>query len=172
MPTDAALLASGSKPTCTYYRMDHSSNACKTVTSISARKEILKKVGRCFICLKRNHISKDCSSRMKCLNAGVSSMAVFVQATLTMTSSLYIPQMLRDQLLYLGAKLHAALWESLMEGPQFCVSMHQRPSFFRQPRRQFSDLKFLARLILDSGSQRSYVTTRVKDKLRLPSERN
>ena len=31
--------------------------------------------------------------------------------------------------------------------------------------------KFLARLILDSGSQRSYVTTTVKDKLRLPSER-
>jgi len=31
--------------------------------------------------------------------------------------------------------------------------------------------KFLPRLILDCGSQRCYVTTKVKDKLRLPSER-
>ena len=33
-------------------------------------------------------------------------------------------------------------------------------------------MKFLASPILDSGSQRSYVTTRVKEKLRLPSEMN
>ena len=31
--------------------------------------------------------------------------------------------------------------------------------------------KFLARLILDSGSQRSYVTTKVKNELKLPAER-
>ena len=32
--------------------------------------------------------------------------------------------------------------------------------------------KFLARHILDSGSQRSYVTTKVKNELKLPAERN
>ena len=67
-PTDAALFATGSKPTCTYCRENHASNA--QVTSIAARKEILKREGRCFVCLKRNHISKDCSSRMKCLKCG------------------------------------------------------------------------------------------------------
>ena len=71
LTTDAALFATGSKPTCTYCRKDHASNACKNVTSIAARKEIfLKRAGRCFVCLKRNHISKDCSSRMKCLKCG------------------------------------------------------------------------------------------------------
>lgn len=70
LPTDAALFATGTKPTCTYCRKDHASNACKKVTSIAARKEISKRAERCFVCLKRNHISKDCSSRMKCLKCG------------------------------------------------------------------------------------------------------
>ena len=70
LSTDAALFATGSKPTCTYCRKDHASNACKNVTSIAARKEILKRAGHCFVCLKRNHISKNCSSRMKCLKCG------------------------------------------------------------------------------------------------------
>ena len=70
LPTDAALLPTGSKPTCTYCQENHASNACKNVTSIAARNEILKRAGRCFFCLKRNHISKDCSSRMKCLKCG------------------------------------------------------------------------------------------------------
>lgn len=39
LSTDAALFATGSKPTCTYCRKDHASNACKNVTSIAARKE-------------------------------------------------------------------------------------------------------------------------------------
>ena len=40
------------------------------MTSIVARKEILKRAGQCFVCLKRNHISKNCSSKMKCLKCG------------------------------------------------------------------------------------------------------
>ena len=81
--------------------------------------------------------------------------------------------MLRDQLPHLRAKHHAALQENLVGGPQFCTSMPillqtAKAAIYRpgQPNK-----KFLARLILDSGSQRSYVTTTVKDKLRLPSER-
>lgn len=70
LTTDAALFANESKPTCTYCREDHSSNSCKTVTNVEARKEIWKKAGRCFVCLRRNHIGKDCDSRMKCLKCG------------------------------------------------------------------------------------------------------
>lgn len=70
LSTDAALFATRSKPTCTYCRKDHASNACKNVTSIAVKKEILKRAGWCFVCLKKNHISKDCSPRMKCLKYG------------------------------------------------------------------------------------------------------
>ena len=70
LPTDAALFTKESKPTCTYCRIDHASNACKTVTNVAARKDVLKRAGRCFICLRRNHISKDCTSKMKCFKCG------------------------------------------------------------------------------------------------------
>ena len=137
LPTDAALFATGSKPTCTYCRKDHASNTCKNVTRIAARKEILKKAGRCFVCLKPNHISKDCSSRIKCLKCGRQH-----HISICMSDTL---RLLRDQFPYLRAKFHAALRENLMGGPQFCVSMHQPPSFFRRPRQQFTDLVNLKR---------------------------
>ena len=40
----------------------------KAVTRVDSRSEALKKVGRCFICLRRGHISRTCQSRIKCLN--------------------------------------------------------------------------------------------------------
>lgn len=43
-----------------------SSNGCKTVTDVGERKQILKRSGRCFICLKKYHISKECRSTTRC----------------------------------------------------------------------------------------------------------
>ena len=37
------------------------------MTQSEARKQILKKSGRCFCCLKRGHISRECRSPHKCL---------------------------------------------------------------------------------------------------------
>jgi len=56
-PTDAALFATGSKPTCTYCRKDHASNACKNVTSIAARKGNFEK-GRTVFCLSETESHK------------------------------------------------------------------------------------------------------------------
>ena len=174
LSTDAALFATGSKPTCTYCRKDHASNACKNVTSITGRKEILKRAGRCLVCLKRNHISKDCSSRMKCLKCGrehhisicTSNTNNEVKSlhTLTVEGSTSLPQSQtscsppressgRPTVLYASTPI-------LLQTAKAAI---YRPG---QPNE-----KFLARIILDSDSKRSYVTTRVKDKLRLPSER-
>ena len=44
----------------------HYSAACKKVTSIKERKEMLKHLGRCFNCLKPNHRARDCDSRRNC----------------------------------------------------------------------------------------------------------
>ena len=157
-PTDAALFATGSKPTCTYCRKDHASNAYNNVTSIAARKEILKRAGRCFVCLKRNHISKDCSSRMKCLKCGrhhhISILCKPLQVkslhTPTVEGSASLPQNQtsssppresngRPTVLYVNASTPILL--------QTAKAAIYRPD---QPAE-----KFVARLILDSGSQRS-----------------
>ena len=66
--TASALLAKGSDstPTCCYCNQLHYSNVCRTVESIEERKRILREKGRCYICLKRGHISRQCPSKMRC----------------------------------------------------------------------------------------------------------
>ena len=52
--------------TCTYCGKDHSSARCYTVTDVSARKSILRRKRRCFLCLRPNHIIKFCQMNCKC----------------------------------------------------------------------------------------------------------
>ena len=74
--TAAALLAggSGNKITCSYYQQDHTSNSCGVVAQPHARKQVLQKTGRCFVCLRRGHISRECTSHGRC--SGVARILV------------------------------------------------------------------------------------------------
>ena len=67
-PTAAALVAdsSGSRPFCVYCKKEHASSSCSTVTKVAARKESLHRDGRCFVCLKRHHLSRDCRCNVNC----------------------------------------------------------------------------------------------------------
>ena len=49
-----------------YCNSDHLTNSCDIVKDVQARKDILRRAGRCYICLRRNHISKNCRSALKC----------------------------------------------------------------------------------------------------------
>ena len=66
--TAAALVsgASPGKPLCCYYQQPHSSSSCGVVTSIDSRKQILKRSGHCFSCLRKGHINRECRSVNKC----------------------------------------------------------------------------------------------------------
>ena len=68
--TAAALFTNNSSPNCTYCRSPHPSSNCTTVANIDARKDVLRKSGRCFICLRRNHISRACRSNARCYKCG------------------------------------------------------------------------------------------------------
>ena len=66
-PTASALTStSRTSPTCTYCKQSHASNKCTTVTDAQKRKEILRKEGRCYVGLKKRHLSRDCPSQNKC----------------------------------------------------------------------------------------------------------
>ena len=64
--TTSALFAGHSGPTCTYCKQSHPSNACKIVTNSAARKDLLIKQGRCFVCLRKDHLSRNCKSKNQC----------------------------------------------------------------------------------------------------------
>lgn len=62
----AMSLVTPSNVNCVYCSQPHSSSSCRTVPSIEARKQTLKRTGRCYICLRQNHISRNCRAPHKC----------------------------------------------------------------------------------------------------------
>ena len=54
------------KGSCLYCSGDHFSSRCHKVTNCQARKAILRRHGRCFICLDNGHIAKNCTSEYVC----------------------------------------------------------------------------------------------------------
>ena len=54
------------KGSCLYCSGDHFSSRCHKVTNYQARKAILRRHGRCFICLDNGHIAKNCTSEYVC----------------------------------------------------------------------------------------------------------
>lgn len=62
----ASALIAGSNPSCTYCRGPHPSKDCTTMTTPAARQDILRKTGRCFVCLRKDHISPNCKSTTRC----------------------------------------------------------------------------------------------------------
>jgi len=55
IPTNATLLSSDFLVIkCSYCQNQHSSVLCKTVTDPLELKQILRKAGRCFVCLRRH----------------------------------------------------------------------------------------------------------------------
>ena len=66
-PTAVSLVASNPETlSCCYCRQPHPTKGCTNVVQVGARKEILRKSGRCYVCLKRGHVSRVCRSRWKC----------------------------------------------------------------------------------------------------------
>ena len=53
---------------CVFCKKNHKSINCMTITEPKARRTILRRNGKCFVCLKGGHISTNCPSKAKCFN--------------------------------------------------------------------------------------------------------
>ena len=63
----ASGLCAEARSACIYCNKDdHFSSKCTTVSSHESRKAILRRKGRCFICLDSGHVAKDCTSTYVC----------------------------------------------------------------------------------------------------------
>ena len=45
---------------------DHLAAKCTSVTNVAARLDMLRKQGRCFVCLRKGHLVRDCPSKYSC----------------------------------------------------------------------------------------------------------
>ena len=55
-----------SRVRCSFCNQNHQSSKCNVVTSAESRKQVLRKKGRCYLCLKSGHLSRNFKSSVKC----------------------------------------------------------------------------------------------------------
>ena len=183
IPHSAATLLSGtSSMNCCYCQQAHVSEACGVVKQIEARKQILRKSGRCFICLRRGHIGRECRSRSRCGNcSGRHHASICANASPPKrTQDATTPSMANPhsatshaQSRTSGLNPDAASFEvpttaSMYVGADKTTLLQTAQVLVYNLREPESLLKI--RAVLDTGSQKSYVTDRVKDVLRLDPE--
>ena len=66
----AQSLVTGTKDdynACVYCGKGHLSWKCNNVTDVESRKHMLRKQGRCFLCLRTKHVARFCSSKYRCV---------------------------------------------------------------------------------------------------------
>ena len=73
MPTTSSFLTKdggSNERRCIYCKADHYSASCSKIGEPTRRKEVLKKEGRCFLCLSIGHCANDCGSHRRCRRCG------------------------------------------------------------------------------------------------------
>jgi len=64
--TSAFVSTTTGSPECVFCGQSHASTTCQSVPTADGRKRILRSSGRCYNCLRKNHLSKNCRSTSKC----------------------------------------------------------------------------------------------------------
>ena len=67
-PTVGTFVSGSESGCCFCGDKGHGPNQCQSVTSVEDRKRIIRENGRCFNCLRKGHVGRDCRSSSKCNN--------------------------------------------------------------------------------------------------------
>ncbi len=189
--TAAALLAGKATIICSFCQQEHPSASCFVVTDIDARKQILKKQGRCFLCLKRNHLARDCESKFSCKHcSGKHHVSLCYKSRQGVAT--YSRQSLatrRGEVQNSNQPFDSLGKEQTTELTDTRTRDEKSAKFNTKETRNYhvcsqdsvllqtakakvgvgnNRLSTEVRVIFDSGSQRSYLTERVRNKLRTP----
>ena len=152
-----------------YCRENHNPTQCTTITTIEERKRHLKKQGKCFNCLRKGHLGRDCKSHSSCKEckgrhhtsichklekpSDSVNLQVSISTVLNPEAPSFSPTPTHSNshssTFYLENNHNALLQMA-------CTTVfNPRDHNFREE----------VRIIFDCGSQRSYVTDRLKEKL-------
>ena len=161
IPTASALLSDSNKEAvyCTYCKEKHRTSACSVVTNRPARMEVLKKEGRCFVCLRKGHMASSCFSKYRCNVCKGKHHISLCNADNKSENS--------------GTKQQETQSEPVQAKETTNLFTESKRSILLQTAQgevfniDNKDHKIIVKVVFDSGSQRSYVTMRLKDYLNL-----
>ena len=149
-------------PTCVYCSGMHFSASCESITDVSARKAILQRDRRCFSCLKKGHRSDRCErSCRKCNRKHHQSICLEQNKTppVTTTGEANIKDTDCN-----GTTI--TTYSSENTKPKRKVLLQTATAIASNDEGTKSTT---VRLLFDNGSQRSYITDSLREKLRLKS---
>ena len=175
-PTSTALFSGAhsptSGPTCCYCQQSHPSADCTSVPSVNARRQILRTSGRCFNCLRKGHLVRNCRSPRRCQKCSSRHHSSICEGR--------SPQQSEDQPPSLAKPIGGAATPLNPQAPPFTATptsnnlctdgrvavllQTARASIYNPAHPQRS---IEVRVLLDSGSQRSYISERAMGQLAL-----
>ena len=153
IPTASALVVREDNPSrikCVYCRGDHYSASCEKINAVSARKKILKKEGRCFLCLSNGHRVSHCSSNKRCRKCGRKHHQSICEPNTPARHTETAPTTGKETTVNLAKT-------------KTCVLLQTARTY------AYTNLEELipVRILMDNGSQRSYISNQLKSKLKL-----
>ena len=169
-----------SAPFCCYCQKNHLSEECNTVTRMDDRRKILRTSGRCFLCLRRGHIARECRSRNRCRvcknrhhcsicqtdttldKANISTPASKNENSARTTTHLLTSVRTNTQL---DPKAPPFQSLTVSVGKETKILLQTATVSMFNPRCPGSEMD--GTVIFDSGSQRSYISQTVVDHLHL-----
>eukprot|EP00794_Sanderia_malayensis_P017865 gene17865-19646_t len=176
--TSSTLIASSTQfknnderntPKCLFCDNRHYSASCSTVTDPNVRKRILRDRRRCFICLKPNHISKNCHSGTRCYRCKSrhhSSICGAMEERPHSPSRPSTEPQSKENTQQQQESVTTNLFT--LQNVKSNIVLLQTAKTIAHPVNNPRDFKNV-RVTLDSCSQRSYITTELRDKLKLPT---
>jgi len=183
-PPSATSLMSSADVSCCYCDKTHSPSNCDVVTGVEARKQVLRRRGRCYACLRKGHLSRDCRSRSRCLTCGgrhhksicdrgteTPRLPQHPPSSDATTSNVSRSRLNSSAPAFAGTPLANPTAQSSDSSTLYVDS--SKMVLLQTAVAEVTNLQNPSRtlklgIVFDGGSQKSYLTQRVKNALELP----
>ncbi|GFW72419.1 reverse transcriptase domain-containing protein [Trichonephila clavipes] len=147
---------------CIYCDSDkHGSELCDDL-SVDEKKEILRKQGRCFLCLEKNHRIRDCKKKEMCKCNKKHNQSLCFQSV-RKTRDLDVENNVVSAVSHCNYNIKNK--EPEVKNAECSVLLQTCTSCVRSP---LDDKLETVRLLLDNGSMRSFITREISRQLKLP----
>ena len=161
--TSSALLTTGdthSIQKCSYCGEPHLSSKCNIITDIAARRATLRRKGKCFACLKSGHIVRHCPSKFRCPKCGSNHHVSLCEGVKPKQNPIKPTQ---DQPPALKEKQTSA---NVCANGSASVLLQTASAMVGNPNSP-QQQKVKSRIVFDSCSQKSYISSRLRNSLGL-----
>ena len=170
----SATFMTGNKSSCVYCSYHgHTSEQCHLIREVEARWQILKGSGRCFLCLKKGHMSRKCQSSDKCNHCKGTHHVTLCHKKATGTKESATEEKLKS---HTCTKLALNPQAPPFENTHTYATLSSNREVLLQTAQAVifnplnSSRQIVAQFILDNGSHRFYITEKACKILGLKSE--